>query len=98
MAYSTRTDLKEDCQGQTRSIPRKIPIYTSTFQGSVIVLFKECIKGLPTPAYFSANISATFSAEFIEFFLGSVREFSRNISVDMSNCPRTHQGSVQGIY
>ena len=46
--------------------------YTSTFQGSVNVLFKEGIKKLPTPAYFSANISATFSAEFMDSFLGSV--------------------------
>ena len=59
-------------QGQARILPMKFTIDTSTFQGSVKVLFKEGIKELPTPAYFSANISATFSAEFMDSFLGSV--------------------------
>ena len=85
-------DKLEAYQGKFQSMRR-------TFQGSVNVLLKECIKELPTPAYFSANISATFSAEFMDFFLGSVPGNSVwNAPVDASDCPRIRQGLAQGIY
>ena len=56
------------------------------------VLLKECIKELPTPAYFSANISATFSAEFMDFFLGSVPGIQFGTPLSMR---RTVQGFMK---